>query len=120
MPINFSKEQLNEVKNESSSNDNSKQSIMDKINGYLLKFSRVPLKERLFFVQHLALMLKSGISLSIALYTLSDQTKNKYFQKILNDIGKKVEEGTSFADSLKIHQKIFGEMFISMIEAGEI
>ena len=113
MSINFSKKEL-------SSNNNSKQSIIDKINEYLLKFSRVPIKERLFFVQHLRLMLKSGISLSIALYTLADQTKNKYFQKILNNVGKKVEEGTSFAEALKPHQKIFGEMFISMVEAGEL
>ena len=113
MSINFSKKEL-------SSNNNSKQSIIDKINEYLLKFSRVPIKERLFFVQHLRLMLKSGISLSIALYTLADQTKNKYFKKILNNVGKKVEEGTSFAEALKPHQKIFGEMFISMVEAGEL
>jgi len=113
MPINFSKKEL-------SSDNNSKQSIIDKINEYLLKFSRVPIKERLFFVQHLGLMLKSGISLSIALYTLANQTKNKYFQKILNNVGKKVEEGASFAEALKPHQKIFGEMFISMIEAGEL
>jgi len=113
MSINFSKKEL-------SSNNNSKQSIIDKINEYLLKFSRVPIKERLFFVQHLGLMLKSGISLSIALYTLANQTKNKYFQKILNNVGKKVEEGVSFAEALKPHQKIFGEMFISMIEAGEL
>ncbi len=113
MPVNFSKKEL-------SINNNSKQSTIDKINEYLLKFSRVPIKERLFFVQHLGLMLKSGISLSIALYTLAAQTKNKYFQKILNNVGKKVEEGTSFAEALKPHQKIFGEMFISMIEAGEL
>ena len=113
MPVNFSKKEL-------SPDNNSKQSIIDKINEYLLKFSRVPIKERLFFVQHLGLMLKSGISLSIALYTLADQTKNKYFQKILNNVGKKVEEGTSFSEALKPHQKIFGEMFVSMIEAGEL
>ena len=67
--------------------DNSEQkkelSLIDKINNYLLKFSRVPLKEKLFFVQHLNIMLKAGISLSRALYTLSEQSENLLFKSIL-------------------------------------
>ena len=94
--------------------------IIDKINEFLLKFSRVPLKEKLFFVQHLSIMLKAGISLSIALNTLAIQTTNKYFAQILSAISKEVEKGKNFADSLRPYQKIFGEMFISMIEAGEL
>lgn len=108
------------IKNMSENNEEKTElSLMDKINNYLLKFSKVPLKERLFFVQHLGVMLKSGISLSIALKTLAKQTKNKYFIKILNDISEKVEKGTSFSDSLRQYEKIFTQMFISMIEAGE-
>lgn len=92
---------------------------MDKINEFLLRFSRVSLKEKLFFVQHLGIMLKSGISLSVALQTLSQQTKNKYFIKVLMDISSSVEKGTSFTDSLKLYPKVFGELFTAMIEAGE-
>ena len=94
--------------------------LIDKLNDQLLKFSRVPLKEKLFFVQHLGIMLKAGISLSVALKTLSLQTVNKYFIKILTEVSEKVEKGSTFADSLKLYPKIFGELFISMIEAGEI
>ncbi len=95
-------------------------STIDKINLWLLRFSRVSLKEKLFFVQNLGLMLKSGISLSIALITLAKQTANKRFANILMEVGHKVEEGNSFAESMKKHSKIFGEMFISMVEAGEM
>jgi len=97
-----------------------KLTFMDKVNNYLLKFSRVPLKEKLFFVQHLGIMLKAGISLSKALKTLAIQTDNKLFIKILDDLAEKVEKGTSFAQSLKAHERIFGELFISMVEAGEL
>lgn len=116
MPVSFN----NEGSTKSPSRAQNNKSTMDKINDYLLKFSRVPLKERLFFVQHLGVMLKSGISLSIALKTLAKQTTNKYFQVILNDIGDKVEKGESFADTLRPHKKVFGELFVSMIEAGEL
>ena len=91
-----------------------------KINDFLLRFSRVPLKEKLFFVQHLSIMLKAGISLAVSLETLASQTKNKNFAKILIDISQQIEKGVGLAESLRPHKKIFGELFISMVEAGEI
>ncbi|MDD5032479.1 MAG: type II secretion system F family protein [Patescibacteria group bacterium] len=95
-------------------------SLLAKANNLLMIFSRVPLKEKLFFVQYLGIMLKSGISLAGGLKTLSAQSANKRFAKILREIGESVEKGVSFTESLKPHQKIFGELFISMIEAGEV
>ena len=122
MAINFSGEQLqnNKETNETKTSNVKTASVIEKINDFLLKFSRVPLKEKLFFVQHLGVMLKAGISLSAALKTLGKQTTNKYFTKILNDVSDRVEKGTSFAESLKPYEKIFGEMFINMVEAGEL
>lgn len=93
--------------------------VIDKINDFLITLSKVSLKEKLFFVQHLGLMLRSGISLSKAAKTLSKQTKNKYFQKILDDIAKSVDSGSSFTDSIKPYEKVFGDLFINMIQAGE-
>ncbi|MFA4833379.1 MAG: type II secretion system F family protein [Patescibacteria group bacterium] len=95
-------------------------SIMGKVNNLLLVFSRVPLKEKLFFVQYLGIMLKAGISLAGGLKTLSAQSANKRFAKIIGEIAVSVEKGTSFTESLKPHQKIFGELFINMVEAGEV
>ncbi|MFH1522280.1 MAG: type II secretion system F family protein [Patescibacteria group bacterium] len=94
--------------------------FMEKINNFLYRFSRVPLKEKLFFVQYLAIMLKSGISLSAGLETLSKQTPNKFFSKVIKDVEQKVEKGMSLTESLSSHKKVFGELFISMIEAGEV
>ena len=120
MVVNFSEDQLKKSGVDDDSDEKEKKSIIDKINGFLLKLSKVPLKERLFFVRHLGIMLKSGISLSTALKTLAEQTENKYFKKVLSDVGVSVEKGSTFADSLKIYQKVFGAMFISMVEAGEL
>ncbi|MBA3047426.1 type II secretion system F family protein [Patescibacteria group bacterium] len=94
--------------------------FIDKMNNFLLRLSRVPLTEKLFFVRHLGVMMKAGISLSAALSTLAKQTKNKYFAKILNDVSSQVEKGTTLSESLKKHEKVFGELFINMIEAGEM
>ena len=94
--------------------------FIDKINVSISRFFGVPLKEKLFFVQYLGIMLKSGISLSIALKTLSKQTSNKYFSEIINQLASSVEKGVSFTDSLRPFEKTFGELFINMIEAGEV
>ncbi|RMD59232.1 type II secretion system F family protein [Candidatus Parcubacteria bacterium] len=95
------------------------QNIVDKINDFLLRFSSVPLKEKLFFVQHLGLMLRSGISLSVALKTLGEQTENPKLKKILKEIASKVDKGNSFAECLEPYKNIFGEMFVNMVAAGE-
>lgn len=97
-----------------------KESISEKINNLFLKFSRVPLKEKLFFVQHLGIMLKAGISLAVALKTLASQSENKKFANILGQMSADVEKGKSFSEGLKPHEEIFGELFVNMIEAGEI
>ncbi|KKS33549.1 MAG: hypothetical protein UU95_C0028G0001, partial [Parcubacteria group bacterium GW2011_GWC2_42_12] len=90
------------------------------INGFLEKFSSIPISEKLFFVQYLGIMLKAGISLSAALKTLAEQTKNKKFSKIISGVARSVEKGISFTESLRPHEKIFGQLFINMIESGEI
>lgn len=119
MPVNFSDEQISNY-DKKVKDTAPKVSMMEKINNFLLRFSRVPLKEKLFFVQHLKVMLHSGISLSKAITTLSLQAENKYFKKVLVDIGGKIEKGNSFSSALAPYHDVFGEMFISMIEAGEL
>lgn len=117
MAVNFNTDKTSDDEGEEKAKG---KNLIKQIDDYLMKLSRVPLKEKLFFVQNLGLMLKSGISLSVALTTLAGQTKNKYFIHVLSDLGLMVEKGTSFADSLRKYQKVFGEMFIHMVEAGEL
>lgn len=119
MAVNFSESQLKSSGVNDGKNKETK-SIIEKVNNFLLKFSRVPLKERLFFCQYLAVMLKAGISLSVALKTTAKQTSNKFFIKILTDVSNNVEKGSTFAESMAPYKKVFGEMFINMVEAGEL
>lgn len=93
---------------------------MEKFNNVLEKIQKVPASEKIFFVQHLRVMIRSGVSLSGALNVLSEQTSNKKFKRVLADIKAGVEKGNPFSDSLKKHEKVFGNLFISMIQAGEV
>ena len=65
-------------------------------------------------------MLKAGISLSVALKTLARQTNNKKLAYVISEISANVEKGVSLTESLRPYQKIFGQLFINMIESGEV
>jgi len=96
------------------------ESTMERVNNFLLKFSGVPSSEKLFFVQHLGVMLKAGVSLLAALQTLSKQSESPRLAKILKDVAVNVEKGKTLTDSFRPHVSIFGELFINMIDAGEV
>ncbi|HNV97374.1 MAG TPA: type II secretion system F family protein [bacterium] len=113
-------EEIFSYKKEDTKNSNNSKSLnLNDLNNIIGRLTGVPLKEKLFFVQHLGVMIRVGISLSKALFTLSSQTQNKYFQKILTSISKKVDGGESFSKSLTSYPKVFNELFVNMIRAGE-
>lgn len=85
----------------------------------LEKFQRISFTERTVFTQNLYAMLKSGISLSQAMGTLAEQTKNRRFVALLRDIKTKIEKGEGFAKALGRYPKYFSEVYISMVAAGE-
>lgn len=82
-------------------------------------FSGVSSKDKIFFAQNLQVMIKSGLALDRSLKTLAEQTRNKRFKNIIMDLAQGTEKGISFTDSLKKHQSVFGNLFVSLVEAGE-
>lgn len=97
-----------------------KNNFWGKIMQALSAISTIPAAEKVFFAENFRVMVKAGLSVSEALETLSLQTKNKKFAKILTDVKTGVEEGNSIAAELAKHPKIFPEYFINMIRVGEI
>ena len=53
---------------------------------FLDRFMTVPLKEKMVFARNLAVMVSSGLTIVRAVYSLSLQTKNATFKKILEDV----------------------------------
>lgn len=81
--------------------------------------NRVSLVEKLMFTRNLQVMIASGVPVPRALDILSQQTKNKYFGGVLNKVSGDIVKGEKFSDALKKHQKIFSDIFCSMIALGE-
>ena len=86
---------------------------------WITKPRKINLAQRIFFVQQLGVMIKAGISLSVALKTLANQTSSKTFKIVLIDLQQGVDKGNLLSKGLEKYQKMFGELFINMVKAGE-
>lgn len=82
-------------------------------------FGHVSLLDKMTFVKNLSVMIRAGVPLSRSLRILSAQTQNKYFQKVLATLSKKVEGGAPLSQSLAQFPNIFSGMYVSLVEVGE-
>ncbi len=76
-------------------------------------------KEIAIFTRQFSVMIDAGLPLVQCLEILGSQQKNRVFQKVLFQVRQDVESGSSLADSLRKHPKVFNDLFCNMIEAGE-
>lgn len=90
--------------------------LFDKLN----QITTVSSRDKQFFVQNLEVMIRSGLALDKSLKTIAEQTKNKKFKKVINSLYQDTERGISFKDGLQRYKGTFGELFINMVEAGEL
>lgn len=79
----------------------------------------VKLKDITVFCQQFEAILTSGVSVLEGLALLEKQTENKYFSKIISRVYESVEAGETLSESMKKQQKIFPNILINMIAAGE-
>lgn len=77
-------------------------------------------KDILIFTRQFATMIDAGLPLVQCLDILASQMDNPSFKKVLFAIKNKVEQGSTFADALKEHPKVFDELYIQLCAAGEV
>jgi len=90
--------------------------------GILDKFSfggKVKDKDIVIFTRQFATMIDAGLPLVQALDILSSQVENKTLGKALSQVKVDVESGATYADALKKHPRIFSELYVNMVAAGE-
>lgn len=77
-------------------------------------------KDILVFTRQFATMIDAGLPLVQCLDILGSQMDNPSFKKVVFQIKNKVEQGSTFADALKDHPKVFDELFVQLCAAGEV
>ncbi len=71
------------------------------------------------YTRQMATLLKSGIPLAQALTALIEQVEQRQMEAVYRDVREQVVRGASFADALELHPKVFDNLYVNMVRAGE-
>ncbi len=80
----------------------------------------VKTKELVVFTRQFATMINAGLPLVQCLDILSSQQPNPTFKKVIAQVKQDVESGSTFADALRKHPKVFDGLYVNLVAAGEI
>lgn len=86
---------------------------------FSFSFKKVSLKDRLIFTRQLAVMVKAGLPIVRSLEALKKQSENKYFKEIITEMVNSIKGGQSFSKTLARYPKIFSEVYVAVVKAGE-
>jgi len=81
---------------------------------------KVKKKDLVIFTRQFSTMIDAGLPLVQGLTILAGQTENKTFRNILQEVVKDVEGGASLAEALAKHPKVFNELYVNLVAAGEV
>jgi len=81
-------------------------------------FQRITLSDLTSFTQQLSQMISAGLTVNEALRILTEQS-SPALGKVIEDIIRSVEGGTSLAEALEKHPRVFSTVYVSLVRAGE-
>ncbi len=79
----------------------------------------VGVKDLAVFTRQFATMVNAGLPLVQCLDILGRQLEKPHFKKVVQDVMADVEGGTTLAEAMEKHPKIFSDLYVNMIAAGE-
>ena len=83
-------------------------------------FQSVKLEDLTIFYRQFATMINAGLTIVKCLDILAEQVENKLLVKVLKEVKENIESGSTLAEAFSKHPKVFSNLYISMIKAGEI
>ncbi|MDR3559853.1 MAG: type II secretion system F family protein [Negativicutes bacterium] len=83
-------------------------------------FQTVKLKDLAIFCRQFATMMDAGLSLIVCLNILLEQTTSPRLKATLRDVNLKVQEGETLSRAMGEHPRVFPDIMVSMVEAGEV
>jgi type IV pilus assembly protein PilC len=81
--------------------------------------SGVKTREVVIFTRQFATMITSGLPLVQSLSILAEQTENPRFQTVITAVLNDIQSGQTLADAMRRHPKVFTDLYVNMIAAGE-
>lgn len=80
---------------------------------------RITTKDKVLFSRQLSTLINAGLPLVQSLRNVSGQTQNKALQAVITKVIGDVEAGSSFSQALAKYPKVFNEVFVNLVAAGE-
>jgi type IV pilus assembly protein PilC len=77
-------------------------------------------KDLVVFTRQFGTMINAGLPLVQCLEILSTQSENKVLRETIGEVKTQVEGGSTFSDALKRHPKVFDDLYVNMVHAGEV
>jgi type IV pilus assembly protein PilC len=81
---------------------------------------KVKEKDIVVFTRQFATMIDAGLPIVQCLDILATQQPNKVFSKMLFEVKAQVESGSTLAEALRKQPKAFNELFVNLVQAGEV
>src|SRR5205807_3627056 len=81
---------------------------------------KVSSKILMIFTRQLATLIDSGLPLLRSLNVLMKQERDKVLKNIINKLADAVQGGNTFSDALALHPRIFNDLYVNMVKAGEV
>ncbi|MBW2610469.1 MAG: type II secretion system F family protein [Deltaproteobacteria bacterium] len=92
----------------------------DLFEGIAFMQPKVTKKDIVIFTRQFSTMIDAGLPLTQGLNILAEQAENPTFRVLLKQLTKDVESGSTLAESMKKHPKVFDDLFVNLIAAGEV
>jgi type IV pilus assembly protein PilC len=86
----------------------------------LFQRRKVKSKILMIFTRQLATLIDSGLPLLRSLNVLAKQERDKVMKNTIDKLADSVQSGSTFSDALALHPKIFNDLYVNMIRAGEV
>jgi len=84
-----------------------------------LQVQKVKLKDLAIFSRQLSVLIDAELPLIQSLNILAEQTKNKYFKRVIKDVRGDVEAGSTLNQAMKKFPKVFDNLFCNLVASGE-
>lgn len=96
-------------------------SVKKKATEITLSFGEKKVKDKdiVIFTRQFATMIDAGLPLVQCLEILGGQADHPTLAKAINEVRTDVESGSTYADALRKHPKVFNDLYVNMVAAGE-
>jgi len=92
----------------------------DLLSGVSFLQPKITNKDVVIFTRQFSTMIDAGLPLVQGLTILAEQSENPTFKAILKEITRDVEGGSTLAEAMKKHPKVFDNLFVNLVAAGEV